>query len=169
GELTRWSELGGPDKPIVLYGRENNSGTYAYFKERVLDEEDFVAETQTLPGTAAVVNAVTRDRNAIGYGGIAYDSGIRIIEVSETDTSEPVAPTEDAVVEGRYPIARPLFMYTAGPPEGAVKAFLEYALSPAGQALASKVGYYPLPAGTPAGTGDADATADGEAQAGGAD
>src|SRR5690606_17589629 len=65
GQLTRWSELGGADTPIVLYGRENNSGTYAYFKERVLEEEDFVAETQTLPGTAAVVNAVTRDRNAI--------------------------------------------------------------------------------------------------------
>lgn len=147
GKLTRWSELGGPDAPIVLYGRENNSGTYAYFKERVLEEEDFAPETQTLPGTAAVVNAVTRDRNAIGYGGIAYDSGIRIVAVREDAGAEAVAPTEDAVVHGRYPISRPLFMYTAGPPRGAVKAFLDFALSPEGQALASKVGYYPLPVG----------------------
>jgi phosphate transport system substrate-binding protein len=72
GEVVNWREVGGPDAPIVLYGRENSSGTYEYFKEHVLEKQDFAPAVQTLPGTAAVVNAVARDRNGIGYGGAAY-------------------------------------------------------------------------------------------------
>ncbi len=145
GEVSNWRELGGPDLPMVLYGRENSSGTYAYFKERVLDEEDFAPEMQTLPGTAAVVNAVSQDRKAIGFGGIAFGKGIRDVAVKADDAAEPVLPTEDNVVSGRYPISRPLFMYTAGEPTGNVKSFIDYALSPVGQQVAAKVGYYPLP------------------------
>jgi phosphate transport system substrate-binding protein len=145
GKVRNWKEVGGEDMPLVIYGRENNSGTYTYFKEHVLDDEDFAAETQTLPGTAAVVNAVSKDPHAIGYGGIAYDSGIRAIAVKKDATSEAVLPTMENVVSGKYPISRYLFMYTAGEPQGDVKTFIDYALSPAGQEVASKVGYYPLP------------------------
>jgi hypothetical protein len=77
GQVTRWSEVGGPDRPIVLYSRENNSGTYTYFKEHVLGNQDFALTAQTLPGTAAVINAVSRDPNGIGYGGIGYAEGVR--------------------------------------------------------------------------------------------
>lgn len=147
GEVSNWRELGGPDMPMVIYGRENSSGTYAYFKERVLDEEDFAAEMQTLPGTAAVVNAVSQDEKAIGFGGIAFGKGIRNLAVKADDASEAVLPTEEEVVSGRYPISRPLYMYTAGAPTGNVKLFVDYALSPQGQQVAAKVGYFPLPRG----------------------
>lgn len=145
GEIRNWRELGGRDEPLVIYGRENSSGTYAYFKERVLDEEDFAAEMQTLPGTAAVVNAVSQDRKAIGFGGIAYGGGIRHVAVRAEEGADAVLPTEEDVVSGRYPISRPLFMYTVGQPTGDVKVFIDYALSPVGQQVAAKVGYYPLP------------------------
>ncbi|WP_373048864.1 phosphate ABC transporter substrate-binding protein [Vulgatibacter sp.] len=145
GQIKNWKELGGADAPILLYGRENNSGTYAYFKEEVLADEDFAAETQSLPGTAAVVNAVSKDPNAIGYGGIAYGSGIRAVPVSKETGGEAVEPSLENVTSGKYPISRSLFMYTAGEPTGAVKAYIDYAKSDAGQKIASEVGYYPLP------------------------
>lgn len=144
-EVKNWKEVGGPDATIVLYGRENNSGTYAYFKEHVLAEEDFAPETQTLPGTAAVVNAVAKDPNAIGYGGIAYGTGIRHVPVKKDAASPAVEPTMENVVSGTYPISRYLYMYTAGEPKGAVKDFIDFAKSDAGQKIAGEVGYYPLP------------------------
>lgn len=145
GEVKNWKDLGGADAPIVLYGRENNSGTYAYFKEHVLADEDFAAETQSLPGTAAVVNAVARDPNAIGYGGIAYGTGIRAVPVKKDEASPAIAPTMENVTSGAYPISRTLFMYTAGEPTGDVKAYIDFAQSDAGQKIAGDVGYYPLP------------------------
>lgn len=145
GETTNWKQLGGEDAPIVLYGRENNSGTYAYFKEHVLKDEDFAAETQTLPGTAAVVNAVSRDPRAIGYGGIAYAAGIRQVPVKKDADSTAVAATLENVSNGSYPISRFLFLYTAGQPTGDVKQYIDFALSPEGQKIAGEVGYYPLP------------------------
>ena len=171
GQVKNWKELGGRDAPIVLYGRENSSGTYAYFKEHVLKEKDFAPVTQTLPGTAAVVNAVGRDPNAIGYGGIAYGKGIRAIAVKPDAASPAVAPTMENVTRGLYPLSRALLMYTAGEPRGTARAFIDFARSPEGQKIASEVGYYPLPEsatdagqpGTAAGTrrapeaGDADA------------
>lgn len=154
GELKNWKELGGADAPIVLYGRENSSGTYAYFKEHVLKEKDFAPETQTLPGTAAVVNAVGKDPNAIGYGGIAYGANIKALPVKKDAASPAVAPTMENVTAGTYPLSRYLFMYTAGQPSGPAKAFIDFALSAQGQKIASDVGYYPLSKGGPAaGTG----------------
>lgn len=145
GSTTNWKDLGGADAPIVLYGRENNSGTYAYFKEHVLDDDDFAAETQTLPGTAAVVNAVSRDPRAIGYGGIAYAAGIRQVPVKKDDASPAVDASMENVSNGSYPISRSLFLYTAGEPTGTVKQYIDFALSPEGQKIAGEVGYYPLP------------------------
>lgn len=144
GEIKNWKELGGEDAPIILYSRENNSGTYAYFKEHVLNDEDFVAETQTLPGTAAVVNAVSKDKRAIGYGGIAYAAGVRQIPVKKDDASPAVEANLENVSSGAYPISRALFLYTAGAPTGDVKAYIDFALSPEGQKIAGDVGYYPL-------------------------
>lgn len=145
GSTTNWKELGGADAPIVLYGRENNSGTYAYFKEHVLEDDDFAAETQTLPGTAAVVNAVSRDPRAIGYGGIAFATGIRQVPVKKDDASPAVDASMENVSNGSYPISRSLFLYTAGEPTGTVKQYIDFALSPEGQKIAGEVGYYPLP------------------------
>lgn len=143
GEVTNWSALGGADQPIVLYSRENNSGTYAYFKEHVLDGADFAANAQTLPGTAAVINAVSHDPNGIGYGGIGYAQGVRTVPVA--GDAEPIAPTMENAVSGRYPIARFLFMVTAGEPEGVNADFLHWVVSPEGQAVIESAGFYPLP------------------------
>lgn len=83
GQITNWKAVGGKDKRIIVYGRENNSGTYMYFKDNVLDGDDYAPAMQSMPGTAAVVNAVAKDRNGIGYGGAAYGKGIREIRVPE--------------------------------------------------------------------------------------
>lgn len=143
GEVTNWSAVGGPDAPIVLYSRENNSGTYAYFKEHVLHDADFAAQAQTLPGTAAVINAVSHDPNGIGYGGIGYARGVRVLSIA--NAGEPVAPTMQNALSGAYPISRYLFMYTAGEPSGIAAEFLAWVVTPAGQALVEDAGYYPLP------------------------
>ncbi len=144
GRIKDWSEVGGPAGRITLYSRENNSGTYAYFKEEVMDDEDFDPRAQTLPGTSAVVNAIAKDPRGIGFGGIAFGSGIRTVPVKKDEQAEAVAPSLETVTNGTYPISRKLFMYTAGEPTGIVAQFLEFALSPEGQALAEKAGYYPL-------------------------
>jgi phosphate transport system substrate-binding protein len=145
GAVTNWKDVGGADAPIILYGRENNSGTYAYFKEHVLGNADYAAATLTLPGTAAVTNAVARDPNAIGYGGIAYAKGIRLVPLRKTATDAPVEPTMENAISGTYPVSRFLYFYTAGQPTGEAARFVQWALSPEGQAIIQEVGYFPLP------------------------
>ncbi len=145
-DLSDWADVGGPeDEEIVIYSRENNSGTYVYFKDNVLDGEDFSPYAQTLPGTAAIINAVSKDPNSIGYGGIGYHEGVRVIPVAVDENSEPIAPTEENVAEMKYPLARYLYWYTAGEPTGEIKDLLDWVLDPRGQELVIEVGYYPLP------------------------
>jgi phosphate transport system substrate-binding protein len=144
GKITNWRDIGGKDEKIVAYSRENNSGTYVFFKEHVLDNEDFAREIQTLPGTAAVVNAVSKDPASIGYGGIAYASGIRAIPVKRDENSEGVRPSLQTVQSGQYPLSRNLFFYTIGEPQGEEKAFIDWVLGAEGQKICEAVGYYPL-------------------------
>jgi phosphate transport system substrate-binding protein len=144
GKITNWREVGGKDAKIVAYSRENSSGTYMFFKEHVLNNEDFARDIQSLPGTGAIVNAVSKDPASIGYGGIAYASGIRVIPVSKDDKSEAVSPTLDTVKSGQYPLSRNLYFYTVGDPLGDVKAFIDWVLGPEGQKLCAAVGYYPI-------------------------
>jgi len=144
GQITNWRDVGGKDGKIVPYSRENNSGTYVFFKEHVLGNADYAREIQTLPGTAAVVNAVSKDPASIGYGGIAYAEGIRAIPIRKDDTSAPVAPSLATVQSGQYPLSRNLFFYTIGEPAGDVKAFVDWVLSPEGQKICEAVGYYPI-------------------------
>lgn len=144
GKITNWRELGGKDGRIVVYGRENSSGTYQFFKEHVLKNQDFAREVQTLPGTGAIVNAVSKDKASIGYGGIAYASGIRVLPVSREEKSEAVIPSLETVKSGKYPLSRNLFFYTVGDPSGDVKAFIDWVLGPEGQKLCETVGYYPI-------------------------
>jgi phosphate transport system substrate-binding protein len=143
GDVTSWKQVGGGDAPIVLYSRENSSGTYVFFKDNVLKGDDYAASAQTLPGTAAVVNAVAKERNGIGYGGAAYAKGVKELKVVGAD-GQGWLPTAENVKSGKYPLARPLFMYTRAKPAGEVKAFIDYCLSPEGQAVVTKVGYFPI-------------------------
>jgi phosphate transport system substrate-binding protein len=143
GDVTSWKQVGGSDAPIVLYSRENSSGTYVFVKEHVLKGEDYAATAQTLPGTAAVVNAIAKEKNGIGYGGGAYAKGVKELKIVGAD-GQPYAPNEENVKSGKYPLSRPLFMYTRAKPAGEVKAFIDFCLSPEGQAIVTKVGYFPI-------------------------
>jgi phosphate transport system substrate-binding protein len=144
GRITNWKALGGPDQAITLYGRENSSGTYVYFKDTILKGRDFAPRTQTLPGTAAVVNAVARDPHGIGYGGAAYAKGVRDLALSFAPGKPAVAPTAATVADGTYPLSRHLYFYVRNKPAGDVKAFVDWVVSADGQRLATEVGYFPL-------------------------
>lgn len=144
GRITNWKDVGGANAPIVLYSRENSSGTYVYFKDNVLRGKDFTARAQTLQGTAAVVNAVAKDPNGIGYGGAAYAKGIRFAGVKVDAKSAAYTPTLEAVKSGKYPITRYLYLYLRTAPRGDMKSFIDFSLSPAGQAIVQQVGYFPV-------------------------
>jgi phosphate transport system substrate-binding protein len=145
GSVTNWKEVGGSSHTIILYGRENSSGTYSYFKEFVLKNEDYAEQTQTLPGTAAVVNAVAKDKFGIGYGGIAWGKGVKYAAVKKDDKSTAIEPKAETVTNGTYPISRELYWFTNGAPSGTVKDLLNWALSPEGQKIAEETDYVPLP------------------------
>ncbi|MFP5245306.1 MAG: PstS family phosphate ABC transporter substrate-binding protein [Thermoanaerobaculia bacterium] len=143
GKVKNWSEVGGPNAPIVLYGRESSSGTYDYFREHVLDKGDFAPAVQTLQGTAAIINAVGRDKNGIGYGGIAYAKEVRALGIA-AEGKQPVAPSEATVADGTYPLSRKLFCYYAQNAPERVTNFAQWSVSPEGQSLVTQVGYFPL-------------------------
>ncbi len=144
GKITNWKELGGADGKIIVYSRENSSGTYVFFKEHVLKNADYTNRAQSMPGTAAVVNAVSKEKNAIGYGGAAYAKGIRIIPVKKDGASPAIAPDLAHVQDGSYPLARPLFFYLRNKPSGEMKGFVDWVLSKEGQDIVGKVGYFPV-------------------------
>ncbi len=144
GQLTNWKDLGGEDAVITIYGRENSSVTYVYFKDHVLAGRDFAARVQTLPGTAAVANAVGKDPNGIGYGGAAYGKGVRDLALVAPGAKAGVMPTAATVKDGTYPLSRPLYFYLRTKPAGDTKAFVDWVLSPEGQAFTTQVGYFPL-------------------------
>jgi phosphate transport system substrate-binding protein len=144
GKIKNWKEIGGQDAKIILYSRENNSGTYVYFKDEVLLGADFHPSCQNLPGTAAVVNAVAKDKNGIGYGGAAYGKGIKELKIKKDEKSPAYAPTKENIKKGLYPISRFLYMYTIKKPEGSVKKFIDWVLSEEGQKVVTQVGYYPI-------------------------
>lgn len=144
GKITDWKDLGGAPGKIICYGRENSSGTCAYFKEHVLKKQEFAIDVQSLPGTAAVINAVSKDVRAIGYGGIGFAKDVKIIPISEKDGEQGFAPSMENVVSGVYPISRSLFFYTTDEPAGEIKAFIDWVLGDEGQKVCEQVGYYPV-------------------------
>jgi phosphate transport system substrate-binding protein len=147
GKLKNWKEVGGPDAPITVYSRENSSGTYEFFKDHVLKGKDFAASAQTMPGTAAVLQAVAKDKNGIGYGGAAYGAGAKHLSVKADDASPAVEPTEENVVGQKYPIWRYLFIYVnPALDKSEIGAYLKWIRSDEGQKIVKDVGYFPLPA-----------------------
>ena len=143
GRTRNWKEVGGPDQDIKLYGRENSSGTYVFFKDQVV-KTDYAANCQTLPGTAAVVNAVSKDKYGIGYGGAAYAAGVKHCAVKKDDKSPAYVADTETVKKGQYPITRYLYMYLRNRPTGEMKAYIDWILSPEGQKLVAAVGYFPV-------------------------
>jgi phosphate transport system substrate-binding protein len=146
GKIKNWKEVGGADAPITVYSRENSSGTYEFFKANVLMGKDFAASAQTMPGTAAIVQAVVKDKNGIGYGGAAYGGSSKLLSIKKTDTSPAIAPNEETVVNGTYPIWRHLFVYVdPAKDKGEIAAYLTWIRSDEGQKYVKDIGYYPLP------------------------
>jgi phosphate transport system substrate-binding protein len=143
GEIRNWKEVGGDNQDIKLYGRENSSGTYVFFQENVV-KGDYAPNCQTLPGTAAVVNAVKKDAYGIGYGGAAYAEGIVICKVKKDDKSQAFVPTTETIKSNQYPITRYLYMYLKSRPTGEMKKYIDWILSEEGQKLVVEMGYFPV-------------------------
>jgi phosphate transport system substrate-binding protein len=143
GEITNWKQVGGADAGIVLYSRENNSGTYEFFKDHVLKKQDFAPQTQHMVGTGALVNAIAKDPNGIGFGGIAYAAGVRPAALGFEGTTTFVQPSESSILSGLYPVSRLLYFYLSKKPEGEIKKFLDWVISRDGQRVVTDVGYLP--------------------------
>jgi len=151
GKISNWLEVGGEDRPIVRLSRETNSGTHVYFLETVLrlgDKENttlFSTDTLLLPSSEGIINEVRQNPNAIGYDGLGYvPDDLKIIAVAETEGGPYVLPMISTVNDLSYPIARDLYMYTAGEPTGAVKAYIEWILSDEAQQIVSELGFVPI-------------------------
>jgi phosphate transport system substrate-binding protein len=143
GKIKNWKEVGGPDASIKLYGRENSSGTYVFFQEKVV-KGDYAPSCATLPGTAAVVNAVSKDKFGIGYGGAAYAKGVKHCKVKKDAKSPAYFATAETIAANQYPITRYLYMYTKNRPTGEIKSYVDWILSAEGQKLVTAIGYFPV-------------------------
>jgi phosphate transport system substrate-binding protein len=151
GRIKNWQEVGGEDRPIVRLSRETNSGTHVYFLETVLRLGDsnnktlFSMDTLLLPSSEGIVYEVRQNPNAIGYDGLGYvPDDLKMIAIARAPGEPYVLPSADTVNDGTYPIARDLYMYTAGQPTGAVQAYLEWILSPVAQAIVTDLGFVPI-------------------------
>ncbi|NNG28170.1 MAG: phosphate ABC transporter substrate-binding protein [Ignavibacteriaceae bacterium] len=160
GAITNWKELGGADLEITLYGRENSSGTYEFFKDNVLGKDengnkiDYATSTQVLQGTAALGEAIARDVKGIGYGGVGYFAArtdVKIILIKADNDAPAIAPAEDgkvnyeAIWSGEYSISRYLYCFTNGEATGELNNFLNFVLSEEGQKVVETMEYIPLP------------------------
>jgi phosphate transport system substrate-binding protein len=145
GAVTNWNEVGGNDQPIVIMSRESNSGTYAFFKEFVLKDEEYDANALLMPSTQAIVEGLKQDANAIGYIGLAYlTDEVKGIPVAKDDSSEAFSSSLETINSGDYPVARPLFLYTAGEPEGVIKLYMDFVMGAEGQAIVEDIGFIPV-------------------------
>jgi phosphate transport system substrate-binding protein len=147
GGASDWSQVGGRGGRIIALSRETSSGTYVYFREKVLGGRNYRPDVLLMPSTKAIASEISRNPNAIGYGGEAYFRGqnnVKIIPIAPRTGAQPVMPTDEAVRNKSYPIARPLYMYTPGAPTGTAADFIKFCLSPAGQEVVKQVGYTPI-------------------------
>jgi len=151
GKAVNWKEFGGKDEKIVVLSREVNSGTHVYFKEHVLrnndpnSQEEFAPGALMLSSSQAIADEVASNPSAIGYYGMGYISPKqKTVSVAKDANSLYVAPSVDNVVSGRYPISRPLFLYTNGEPQGLVKKCIDFVLSKEGQEIVVKTDFVPV-------------------------
>lgn len=151
GRITRWSQLGVTipgvrDDTIVRVSRQSSSGTYEFFREHALDNRDFRLGSRDLNGSKEVVELVAATPTAIGYSGMGYATpAVKMLKVAARAGAPAVAPTVAAVHDRSYPLARALHVYTLGEPQGAVKRYIDWILSDAGQRIVEQSGYVPLP------------------------
>ena len=151
GKYQNWSELGGEDRPIVRVSRETNSGTHVYFLEQVLrlGEKDnktmFSPDTLLLPSSQGITSEVRDNPNAIGYDGLGYVTpDVKVIAVASEDQGAYIMPSAESVNQGTYPIARDLYIYSAGEPSADIQEYLDWIVSAAGQTIVTDNGFVPI-------------------------
>ena len=154
GEIKNWKEVGGPDKPISLYGRQSNSGTYVFFQEHVLGNKNYSPHMKQMNGNAQIVEGVIQDESGIGYVGVGYiydkatgkvREGIKVLKVSKNINSPAYSTLDKAAVDsGNYPISRPLFQSTNGKPKGAILDFIKFETSPEGQKIVERECFFTI-------------------------
>ncbi|MEE3151307.1 MAG: phosphate ABC transporter substrate-binding protein [Acidobacteriota bacterium] len=150
GTTESWSQLGitvpgCSSDEIVRVSRQNSSGTYVYFQEAILGESDLKLGSRDMAGSSEVVGLVEKTACAIGYSGLAYATEeVKVPCLMTEDGGNCIAPSTASAVDGTYPIARPLFMYTNGQPEGVTKDYIDWILSDEGQCIILNKGYAPV-------------------------
>jgi phosphate transport system substrate-binding protein len=152
GKISKWSDLGvkipgAKGDEIIRVSRQNNSGTYHYFKEAIVGKKnEFRLGSLDMNGSKDVVELIAKTPNAIGYSGMGYATKeVKQIKVSKKTGEPAVAPSIATTLDKSYPIARPMFMYTAGEPAAYLKKYIDWVISNAGQKIVAETGYVPLP------------------------
>ena len=154
GEITNWKAIGGPDMRISLYGRQSNSGTYVFFQEFVLGNQDYSPQMKQMNGNAQIIEGIIKDKAGIGYVGVGYilnlktgevRKGLKVLDVSKDSHSDVYSPLDEKAVEkGDYPIVRALYQVTREKPQGGVLDFLKFATGPEGQKIVAEEGFFPI-------------------------
>lgn len=151
GRITNWKDVGGKDAKIVILSREVNSGTHVYFKEHVLrkgdpaGKEEFAPAALLLSSSQAIADEVAGNSSAIGYYGMGYISAKQKPVAIAKDAASPyIEPTIANVIDGAYPISRPLLLYTNGAPAGLIKKFVDFTLSKEGQEIVLATDFVPV-------------------------
>jgi phosphate transport system substrate-binding protein len=151
GEIKNWKQVGGPNQKISLYGRQSNSGTYSFLQEHVLNNKNYSPEVKEMNGNAQIIEALTQDQAGIGYVGVGYlydengqvRKGIKALKISRDENSAEYSPLDkEAVYSAQYPISRPLYQSTNGKPSAAIANFIRFELSPEGQAIVEREGFF---------------------------
>lgn len=152
GKISNWQEVGGNDAPIILVSRESNSGTHVYFLETVVrmgdteSTEVFAPQTLLMPSSVGITSEIQRNPNAIGYDGLGYvTEHEKLIAVAQDADSPFILPSVQSGADGSYPIARGLYIYTAGEPTGSIADYLAWIKGSAGQTIVADLGFVPLP------------------------
>ena len=149
GAYETWSQLGVSvpgcsSDEIVRVSRQNNSGTYTYFQEAVLASAEFKLGSRDMNGSSEVVDLVANTPCAIGYSGLAYATEeVEMPCISSTEGGDCVSPSVESAIDGTYPIARPLLMYTAGEPSGMIKEYMDWIFTEEAQCIILDKGYAP--------------------------
>ena len=155
GEIKNWKMLGAYEKPVSLYGRQSNSGTYSFMQEFVLGNKNFSTDVKEMNGNAQIIEGVLQDEGAVGYVGVGYlydkngkiRKGLKVLNISKTPDEEAFAPTDRAAIDsGKYPISRPLFQATNGKPSADIAGFIAWETGPEGQAIVEREGFFAISA-----------------------
>jgi phosphate transport system substrate-binding protein len=139
GEIKNWKEIGGANKPIVIISRDTSSGTYEVWEEKVMKKERVFPGALLQASNGAIVQAVSKNPNAIGYIGVGYaEKTVKLLPVNG------MVGSKETTLNKTFPISRPLYMYTPVQPAGDIKNFLDYVISDKGQKLVEEEGFIPL-------------------------